>query len=422
MGGKVLKTKKIYMVTIVTLILLGFNFSNQKDVLAEESLDEVREKITGLEKQQNNAKSRSDDVDQKQNETQSKINSNITQQNSINEQIKVLDGQVADTQAKLREKEEEIKSTEKEIDEKMIQIAEMQERIEERDKLLKERFRTIQRNGGDVSYLEVIMGAQSFGDFLNRATAVNKIMGQDKDILDKHNEEKAQLEKVKEELENQKMQLVKKKQELDGIKKELEQQVEEKERLMKKLKQEEKELRSYKLELQEEEEILRKQQATIKKMIEEAKREAKRLEQLSHSGNKGFARPTNVGRVTSHFGPRWGDEHNGIDIGKDYYGQQVPILASAEGVVNRSYYSYSYGNVVFITHYIEGQVYTTVYAHMQNREVYEGQRVHQGQRLGYMGTTGNSTGPHLHFEFHKGPWLPGQPNSVNPTKYINFNY
>ncbi|MED4360541.1 M23 family metallopeptidase, partial [Geobacillus stearothermophilus] len=66
----------------------------------------------------------------------------------------------------------------------------------------------------------------------------------------------------------------------------------------------------------------------------------------------------------------------------------------------RSYYSSSYGNVIFVSHVINGQTYTTVYAHLEARLVGEGQHVRKGQVIGYMGNTGNSTGPHLHFELH----------------------
>ncbi|TCT18756.1 peptidase M23-like protein [Melghiribacillus thermohalophilus] len=124
------------------------------------------------------------------------------------------------------------------------------------------------------------------------------------------------------------------------------------------------------------------------------------------------------GPVTSSFGPRWGSYHYGIDIGRR--GTNVPVVAAYSGYVIKSYYSSSYGNVVFLAHTIDGQVYTTVYAHLENREVSDGQFVQKGQRLGYMGNTGHSTGPHLHFEIHKGSWTYDKRNAVNPRQYINF--
>lgn len=132
----------------------------------------------------------------------------------------------------------------------------------------------------------------------------------------------------------------------------------------------------------------------------------------------GFMRPTS-GPLTSGVGPRWGTYHYGVDLGSGGK-KNVPIVASAEGVVSRSYYSKSYGNVVFIKHKIDGKVYETVYAHMQNRAVAQGATVKQGQFLGYMGATGDSQGVHLHFEIHLNAWNSSKSNVLNPAKIIKL--
>lgn len=131
-----------------------------------------------------------------------------------------------------------------------------------------------------------------------------------------------------------------------------------------------------------------------------------------------FIRPT-TGKVTSGFGARWGATHYGIDIGLGGR-TNVKIYAVADGIVNRSYLSSSYGNVVYIQHTIGGKKYETVYAHMQNRAVSAGTKVKQGQFLGYMGSTGNVTGPHLHFEIHSPAWTSNKANAKNPALYIKF--
>lgn len=123
-----------------------------------------------------------------------------------------------------------------------------------------------------------------------------------------------------------------------------------------------------------------------------------------------FIKPAD-GVYTSYYGMRNGDMHDGVDIAKS---GTVPVVASAAGTVSKSYYSDSYGNVVFIKHSINGKAYETVYAHLQNRAVSAGQVVNQGQFLGYMGNTGRSTGQHLHFEIHQPSWR----NSVDPMDYI----
>lgn len=127
-----------------------------------------------------------------------------------------------------------------------------------------------------------------------------------------------------------------------------------------------------------------------------------------------FMRPA-TGRVSSGFGSRWGSHHDGLDFAE--FGT-VDIQAAADGVVSRSYYSSSYGNVVFIVHNINGKTYETVYAHMRNRLVSEGQKVTQGTKLGLMGTTGHSTGQHLHLELHEGRWNAEKSDAIDPAPFF----
>ncbi|GEM04084.1 hypothetical protein HMI01_10720 [Halolactibacillus miurensis] len=138
-----------------------------------------------------------------------------------------------------------------------------------------------------------------------------------------------------------------------------------------------------------------------------------------------FIWPTTTKRVTSPFGwrrhPITGEaqsKHNGIDIAKP---GSRPIFAAADGVVRRSYTSTSYGETIMIEHEINGETWETVYAHMRenSRRFKDGQRVEQGDVIGQMGDTGNSTGQHLHFELHKGGlWNMAKSNAVDPEQYL----
>ncbi|MBW9235097.1 M23 family metallopeptidase, partial [Leptospira santarosai] len=80
----------------------------------------------------------------------------------------------------------------------------------------------------------------------------------------------------------------------------------------------------------------------------------------------------------------------------------------------------TYGNVIMVTHSINGQIFTTVYAHLSGFNVSSGQSVSKGQMIGRMGSTGRSTGSHLHFEIHEGPWNGSRSNAVNPIRYVSF--
>lgn len=113
------------------------------------------------------------------------------------------------------------------------------------------------------------------------------------------------------------------------------------------------------------------------------------------------------GVITDMYGTRQG-HHKGIDIAAE---EKTAIRTVDHGVVTKSYYSNTYGNVVFIKH---DNGLETVYAHLNTRLAKEGQKVKQGDMIGKMGNTGDSSGVHLHFEIHEGEWTYDKENSLNP--------
>ena len=121
----------------------------------------------------------------------------------------------------------------------------------------------------------------------------------------------------------------------------------------------------------------------------------------------GFLQPV-VAEVSSYFGKRWGREHKGIDFAAN---EGDSILAANDGKVKFSGFESSFGNLVIIEH--DGG-YDSYYAHMSKRSVAEGETVSKGQKIGEVGSTGNSTGPHLHFEIRYNG------NAVNPEDFIVF--
>ncbi|RKJ74455.1 hypothetical protein D7X33_19385 [Butyricicoccus sp. 1XD8-22] len=136
----------------------------------------------------------------------------------------------------------------------------------------------------------------------------------------------------------------------------------------------------------------------------------------------GFIQPT-AGNVTSPFGWRFGgtDWHQGVDIGN---AMGTPIVAVADGVVTKVISSCAqsgpcaattYGNYVRVKHNINGHAYETLYAHLMTTQVSVNQTVKQGQVVGLMGNSGNSSGPHLHFEIHNGNWTWPPDNAINPA-------
>ncbi len=132
------------------------------------------------------------------------------------------------------------------------------------------------------------------------------------------------------------------------------------------------------------------------------KAESLTLEDLSEN----WVQPVE-GVITDTFGTRKG-KHKGIDIAAP---NGEAIRSVSAGVVTKSYYSDSYGHVVFIKH-PEG--YETVYAHLHKRFVTEGETVKKGESVGIIGNTGISTGTHLHFEVHKGEWTIEKKYALDP--------
>lgn len=394
------------------------------NAVSNREIQQKRNAINSIQSKQSSVQSEMKKADQQIEQLQ-------TQQAQLAEEMKKLDMAVSETSQKIGNLSQTIDDTKQDIQALKREIAEVQVRIEKRNELLKERVRSLQQSGGVISYLDVLLGSQSFSDFINRISAVTTIFEADKQIIKEQEADKALKEKKENELTSKLTTLQSDLKELEQLKQTLNQQMDEKEQLIAQLKQQEQHINEEKLALAEEQELLEKQEAAIRAQLQQLlvkKQQEAAQHRSSNSSNSSssdnvppvtsgaFMWPA-TGSVTSGFGPRDGEYHYGIDIAKR--GESVPVVAAADGYVFRSYYSSSYGNVVFISHVIDGQVYTTVYAHMASRLVSEGQTVSKGQLIGYTGNTGQSWGVHLHFELHRGPWNPAKSNAVNPLSYIN---
>jgi len=231
---------------------------------------------------------------------------------------------------------------------------------------------------------------------LTRLDMINEVMDADQDVIDQLKqlqveiaEKKASLEASKAESEAAKAELVVKKQELDAQRKEAN-------ALVNEIQSNEKAYKATIAELEQEEE----------KILEEAIRLSKELAAQQAAQGKptqttsgGYIWPVDSRYITSTVGGRnspggvGSKNHKGTDIGR--VGYTSKIYAAKAGTVIVSQYSSSYGNYVVVSH---GSGNTTLYAHMSSRKVKVGDYVNQGDVLGITGSTGNSTGPHLHFE------------------------
>ncbi|MGP4073697.1 peptidoglycan DD-metalloendopeptidase family protein [Piscibacillus sp. B03] len=145
-------------------------------------------------------------------------------------------------------------------------------------------------------------------------------------------------------------------------------------------------------------------------VVKEPKEEVvlKGTKEVPSRGSGQFAKPTVGGFITSHMGQRWGSYHKGIDISGV---SDRTIKAADNGTVTFAGYDGAYGYKVTINH---NNGLKTVYAHLASISVNNGQTVQRGQKIGVMGSTGRSTGVHLHFEVIKNG------SHVNPTGYVNY--
>ncbi|MEW3993618.1 murein hydrolase activator EnvC family protein [Bacillus altitudinis] len=354
-------------------------------------------------------------------------------ESKLKQEIEKIDQKVSAATEKVAEKEKEVKQTKQEIKKLKKEIEVINERIEKRKAIFKDRIRSMQKSGGTINYLDVLLGARSFSDFVSRVGAVTTIVEADKDMITEHENDLELVEQKEAELNKQLSGLETSLKELETLKKDLSKQQKEKGKVLGHVTEEKEHAHDELGKLENEQEILANQKAAVKS--EEARRqkeEAKKAEQAAAeksapapsggsdqvsdtpTSSSGFIKPA-AGRFSSGFGGRSGGQHYGLDIAAK---GTVSVVAAASGTVTNSSYSSSYGNVVFITHNINGQTYQTVYAHLSTRSVSTGQRVEQGQFLGYMGNTGQSYGQHLHFEIHKGLWNGAKSNAVNPAQYI----
>lgn len=254
-------------------------------------------------------------------------------------------------------------------------------------KVYEKRLRDIYENG-QVNYLDVLLGSTDFRDFASRMYLLQRVIRRDFNLIDK-------LQTQKEALEHQKAILDDNKRELDAIHAEAaaEQKIIAQKTVERQALYEQALAEKAKLDAEYEE--LQRNSQEITAMIQRMEEEGRLAAQAHGTGQ--FMWPVN-GEITSPFGwrvhPIWGTQifHAGLDIGADY---GEPVHAADSGTVVYAGWMGGYGNAVMIDH---GGGLVTLYGHNSSITVSEGQQVGKGETIALAGSTGNSTGPHCHFE------------------------
>lgn len=311
---------------------------------------------------------------------------------------KALDSQRETVQNQIDLLNQQIAALDKNIKEKESQIAEKQATIDANYERLKERLRAMYLTG-EASNLEIILSAKNIMDLSDKAEAIKAITTHDTELINTLKADMASIKAQKEEIEADRQQVAAAKVEQDAKQKELTALVNETNAVIAEISKSESEAQSESARIAKEE---AKAAAAIDQWYKEyyaSKRSSNDSGGYVSTGNFTWPVP-GVSNITSGFGARWGTVHKGIDISSaGIYGK--PIVAADSGkVIMAGWGNYGtgyggYGNVVAINH---GGGYSTLYGHCSSVAVSTGQVVKKGQVIAYVGSTGQSTGPHLHFE------------------------
>ena len=363
------KLKRILAMFCAVLVAVAFLVS-----VVVPALGATQQQIDSAKQKTQQAKKDSDSAEKKRADALAEFNAVDKQINETEQEIDVLEKQIEQTKEDIAIKEFELEQAEADY--------------RDYEGVFLKRARVMYESS-EIKYLEILFGAKDFSDFLTKLEMISQLMKYDRSVLVQLDNTKKKIEATKYELQE----ILKRQEEnaknLAERKSALSKVLETKSNL---LREAEKDAEKYKA-------IYDAAEA------EEAALIRNNSDALSYNANPitynggNFAWPVpGVGKITSKYGyrihPVYKTQkfHNGIDIGAGY---GINIVASADGVVTLSTTNGGYGKCVIINH---GSGITTLYGHCSSLLVSKGDKVTKGQVIGKIGSTGVSTGPHLHFE------------------------
>lgn len=416
--------KRIGIGVLAATTLISFTLASHPEqsyaAYGSEEIDVSRQKIKDNKDKLDKLKSDSENVDAKIDEL-NKLKSDAA------EYIAKLDAELAAQQQKIDELDAQVTELEAGIEVTASELADAEAEEEKQYSSMKTRIKFMYEHSND-NLLDAFIGAQSFSDVINRVEYIRKVSEYDRKKLNDFialkeaaEAKKAELESEKEVMEQTKTEAENKK---NSIQKLQDDKTKEIDSYNSRIAAGEAELAGMQADMagiqkaiQAEENNIAAIEAKIKAQEEEAKRKAAEKGESFTTlsvGDISFTWPCpSSSRITSAFGSRTSPtegastSHKGVDIGA---ASGSSVVAAASGTVVISTYSASAGNYVMISH--GGSVYT-VYMHMSSLGVSSGQTVSKGSTIGTVGSTGYSTGPHLHF----GIRING--SYVNPTSYVS---
>ena len=367
-----------------------------------------------------NAKGKINSLEEEKKKTEQAIKELEGLKQNTESYVRKLDSQLEALDTELTRLEGEIAGKEQSIADTAVQLTAAEETEREQYASMKMRIKYMYEKG-DSSYLDLLLESKSMSELLNRAEYISKISEYDRNMLDRYVEVKNGIAADKAKLEQEKTELLTLQDQTQAKQASVETLMKEKTAELQKYSSQigaqTAQLESYERDIKDQENKIKQIEAEIKRQEEEAKKKAEAAGQKYNTvsiGNIKFIWPCPASsRITSGFGSRQSptegasSNHKGIDISAS---KGTNIVAAAGGTVTISTYSYSAGNYIMINH---GGGVSTVYMHCSQLLVSAGDTVKQGQVIAKVGSTGYSTGPHLHF----GVRLNG--TYVNPSKYVS---
>lgn len=401
--------QKIIVITIISILLLYTN-----TLIVSNAANEISN--YQAEQKQNESKIT---------ETQEKMKEVEKIKDETLKEVEKLNVQISDYEGQIETLDEQIVSTNKKIEDAQTKLQKAQKDYKNQEKLLKERL-VASYEAGETSYLDFLLSSESLTDLISNYYLVEEIASYDAELLDKIEKEKKEIEQAKQTLENSKKELATQKASKQSVSLQLKTSKSEKDKYVSQLSEEEKQLQSRIDQLKKDNQSIDAKIKAKQAEIEAAlKRQQEQNKNNSNSGSNnsssnsgtsssGFIKPVNS-YVTTGMYYSSGAYHGAVDFGAAGV-NGMPVYAAADGIVHTTAaLTTSYGNYVIIAHY--NGLYT-LYAHGQAGSicVSEGQAVKKGQQIMRVGSTGNSTGPHLHFEVRKSPGT--YSCRVNPLSYL----
>jgi len=392
-----MNTRKILLIVLLIVLVIC---SNVVGVFAAKTESELRQE----------SKSISEKIKQVQNELES-VKGDMS---DTMKQIKQLTTQINGYETEISELEREINTLQNSITETTIRLEEAEKKYIKQEEMLQNRLVALYE-AGETTYLDVLLSSEGVTNFISNYYLISEIATYDSELLDQMGKNKEEIRKIKE-------QLVESKEQLDAAKAS-------KEQTASALKNSQYTKEKHMASLTEEEKQLR---AELEQYDKDQKAIQSELAKLAYNGGSGltFSEAGFINPVAGYkiyqaypFGATTssGGRHTGVDInGSGILGKPVRVVADGKVIKSLAYHNgsnyYGYGECIVVDHGKDknGNVIYTLYAHgvAGSRQVSVGDYVYQGQTIMSVGSTGNSTGPHLHFEV----LINGTP--VNPTPYI----